>query len=79
MLRSLLPCFKQIMIAIKALLHESTISIVDMIGWSKEAEQAFNVAGREVVPLLGGVGHVKEEARGGEPLWRWGQGWYTRP
>jgi hypothetical protein len=44
MLRSLLPHFKQIMIAIKTLLNVSTMSDADLTGRLKEAEEAFEEA-----------------------------------
>jgi hypothetical protein len=44
MLRSLLPRFKQIMIAIKTLLDVLTISVTDLTGRLKEAEEAFEEA-----------------------------------
>jgi hypothetical protein len=44
MLRSLPPRFKQITITIKMLLDVSTMSIADLAGWWKEAEEAFNEA-----------------------------------
>jgi hypothetical protein len=44
MIRSLPPRFKQIMIAIKTLLNMSTMSIVDLTGRLKEAEEVFEEA-----------------------------------
>jgi hypothetical protein len=44
MLRSLLPHFKQIMIAFKTLLAMSTMSVADLTGRLKEAEEAFEEA-----------------------------------
>jgi hypothetical protein len=44
MLQSLPPRFKQITIAIKTLLDVSTMSVVDLTGWLKEAEEAFEEA-----------------------------------
>jgi hypothetical protein len=44
MLRSLLPRFKQITIAIKTLLDVSTISVADLTERLKEAEKAFKEA-----------------------------------
>ena len=44
MLRSLPPRFKQITIVIKTLLDVSTMSVADLIGWLKEAEEAFEEA-----------------------------------
>jgi hypothetical protein len=44
MLRSLLPRFKQITTAIKILLDVSTMSVADLIGRLKEAEEAFEEA-----------------------------------
>jgi hypothetical protein len=44
MLRSLLPRFKQIMITIKTLLDVLTMSVADLTGWLKEAEEAFKKA-----------------------------------
>jgi hypothetical protein len=44
MLRSLPPRFKQIMITIKTLLDVLTMSVVDLIGWLKEVEEAFEKA-----------------------------------
>jgi Glu-tRNA(Gln) amidotransferase subunit E-like FAD-binding protein len=44
MLRSLLPHFKQITIAIKTLLDVSTMSVVDLTWRFKEAEEAFEEA-----------------------------------
>jgi hypothetical protein len=44
MLRSLLPHFKQIMIAFKTLLDMSTMSVADLTGRLKEAEEAFEEA-----------------------------------
>jgi hypothetical protein len=44
MLRSLLPRFKQITIAIKTLLDVSTMSVANLTGWLKEAEEAFEEA-----------------------------------
>jgi hypothetical protein len=44
MLRSLSPRFKQITIVIKTLLDVSTMSVADLIGWLKEAEEAFEEA-----------------------------------
>jgi hypothetical protein len=41
MLRSLPPRFKQIMIMIKTLLDVLTMSVADLTGWLKEAEEAF--------------------------------------
>jgi hypothetical protein len=44
MIRSLPPRFKQIMIAIKTLLNMSTMSVVDLTGRLKEAEEVFEEA-----------------------------------
>jgi hypothetical protein len=44
MLRSLSPRFKQITIVIKTLLDMSTMFVADLIGWLKEAEEAFEEA-----------------------------------
>jgi hypothetical protein len=44
MLRSLPPHFKQIMIVIKRLLDVSTISVADLIGRLKEADEVFEEA-----------------------------------
>jgi hypothetical protein len=44
MIRSLPPRFKQITIAIKTLLNMSTMSVVDLIGRLKEAEEVFEEA-----------------------------------
>jgi hypothetical protein len=44
MLRSLPPRFKQITIMIKTLLDVSTMSVVDLTGRLKEAEEAFKEA-----------------------------------
>jgi hypothetical protein len=44
MIRSLPPHFKQIMIAIKTLLNMSTMSVVDLTGRLKEAEEVFEEA-----------------------------------
>jgi hypothetical protein len=44
MLRSLPPCFKHITIAIKTLLNVSTMSVVDLTGRLKEAEEVFKEA-----------------------------------
>jgi hypothetical protein len=44
MLRSLPPRFKQITIVIKTLLDVSTMSVADMTGRLKEAEEAFEEA-----------------------------------
>jgi hypothetical protein len=41
MLQSLLPRFKQIMIVIKTLLDVSTMSVANLTGRLKEAEEAF--------------------------------------
>jgi hypothetical protein len=41
MLRSLLPCFKQIMITINTLLDVSTLSVADLTERLKEAKEAF--------------------------------------
>lgn len=43
-LRSLPPRFKEITIAIKTLLDGSTMSVADLVGWLKEAEEAFEEA-----------------------------------
>ncbi|GJN13977.1 hypothetical protein PR202_gb00745 [Eleusine coracana subsp. coracana] len=43
-LRSVPPRFKQITIAIKTLLDVSTMSVADLTGWLKEAEEAFEEA-----------------------------------
>jgi hypothetical protein len=44
MLQSLPPCFKQITIMIKTLLNVSIMSITDLTGRLKEAEEAFEEA-----------------------------------
>jgi hypothetical protein len=48
MFRSLPPHFKQITIIIKTLFDVSTMSVADLTGWLKEAEEAFE----EVSPSL---------------------------
>jgi hypothetical protein len=44
MLRSLPPPFKQVKIVIKTLLDVSTVSVADLIGRLKQAEEAFEEA-----------------------------------
>jgi hypothetical protein len=44
MIQSLPPRFKQITIAIKTLLNMSTMSVVDLTGRLKEAEEVFEEA-----------------------------------
>jgi hypothetical protein len=44
MFRSLPPRFKQITIVIKTLFDVSTMSVADLTGWLKEAEEAFEEA-----------------------------------
>jgi hypothetical protein len=44
MLRSLPPRFKQITIMINKLLKVSTMSVADLTGWLKEAEELFEEA-----------------------------------